>query len=278
MQSSDPRTERRFFPSQVVENNEVAPNYSLLRVDGCLSLGDARPGQFAMLRGEWGRDPILPRAYSILSVDGDEARFLVRHVGRGSRLLGQAQPGARLTVLGPLGNSFPPPAANVHDLLVAGGCGLPPLHMAALEAKRAGAEVLLGARCAEELIGVLLDQVRGRDVPLHLITEDGSSGRRGLVTELLEERLARVASTGEARIMACGPIPMLRAVREVARRRGVSCYLSLEAEMACGLGACLGCAVERRQQKDIDVPPGSNPDYVHVCADGPVFDAEEIWP
>jgi dihydroorotate dehydrogenase electron transfer subunit len=270
MQSTDPRTGRHFLPARVVENIEVAPGYSLLRVDGCQGLRGARPGQFAMLRGEWGRDPILPRAFSILAVDGAEARFLVRHVGRGSRLLGQARRGERMTVLGPLGNSFPAPASGAHDLLVAGGCGLPPLQMAALEADRTDAEVLLGARSSADLVGVLVDQLRRRGVPLHLATEDGSTGRRGLVTDLLEERLAARSGEPGARIMACGPTPMLRAVRDVARRHDVTCFLSLEAEMACGLGACLGCAVERRDR--------TQSTYVHVCADGPVFDAEEIWP
>ena len=263
-----------FISAKVIETQELAAGYSLLRLDGCGALAGARPGQFAMLRGDWGRDPILPRAYSILAVDGQEARFLVRQVGRGSRLLGRCRPGAELTVLGPLGNSFPAPEPGVRDLLVAGGCGLPPLHMAALKAREC-AEVLVGTRRGEDLLRPLLDELQRRQVPVHVATEDGSSGHHGLVTELLEQRLVAMAGSGErqARVFACGPTAMLRAVREVARSHRVSCHLSLEAEMACGLGACLGCAVERPGTSS-----ASGGSYAHVCSDGPVFDAEEIWP
>lgn len=258
-----------FFEAHVLQNDEVSAGYALLSLGGCGALSGARPGQFVMLRGDWDRDPVLPRAYSILGASEGRARFLVKQVGRGSRLLGSAVAGARVTVLGPLGNGFPPPAPGAGpDLLVAGGCGLPPLHLAAIRATEGGTpgavELLLGARCAAELPRPLLEELGGRDVAVSLATEDGSDGARGLVTDLLERRLA-VGRAG--RVLACGPTGMLRAVRDVTRRHNVPCLLSLEAEMACGLGACLGCAVEGRERR-----------YLHVCSDGPVFDAEEVWP
>jgi dihydroorotate dehydrogenase electron transfer subunit len=260
----------RWFTAQVIDCQDLGADYSLLVLGGCAALEDARPGQFVMLRGNWGRDPILPRPYSILDVDHEEARFLVRRVGRGSRLITAALPGEEITVLGPLGTSFPDPpeAGNEIDLLVAGGCGLPPLYRVAAAAQRSGrgdrVELLYGAKSGEEL--VLLDRIAGWDLRVETITEDGSGpGEKGLVTDLLVRRLE--ARRQRCRVMACGPVAMLESVREVARRNGVRCLLSLEAHMACGLGACLGCAVEGKQTP-----------YLHVCSDGPVFDAEVVWP
>ena len=261
-----PASGARFFSAPVVENLEVAADHSLLVLEGCEALEGARPGQFAMLRGPWGRDPLLPRALSILGAERGRAEFLVKRVGRGSRLLGEARVGTELTALGPLGNHFPAVGEGRLDLLVAGGCGLPPLHLAARRAAERGAsgiDLCVGARRSEELPRPLLDRLAKLGVSLAVITEDGSTPERGLVTDLLERRL----EGKEARVFACGPEAMLRAVREVARRKGAPCWLSLEAQMACGLGACLGCAVEGRAGR-----------YLHVCKDGPVFAAEEVWP
>jgi len=262
---------REYFTAHLTDSRELGVGYRLLTLGGCAALAASRPGQFVMLRGPWGRDPVLPRAYSILSADGERARFLVQRVGRGSNLLADAAVGEPITVLGPLGNGFPEPeASDTVSLLVAGGCGLPPLHLAATRAAevRRGAqiELLQGTRSSGQLLSPLLDELRARELRLWIATEDGSAGERGLVTQLLQRRLEHL-HPGPCRVLACGPTAMLRAVREVARQHGVQCLLSLEAEMACGLGACLGCAVEA---------PGSG--YVHVCSDGPVFDGEEVWP
>jgi dihydroorotate dehydrogenase electron transfer subunit len=124
--------------------------------------------------------------------------------------------------------------------------------------------VLVGAKESCDL--VLLDRLVGLGVHVASATEDGSVGQRGLVTDLLEGDL-RTPAPLRARVLACGPEAMLRAVREVTRRHGVECYLSLEAPMACGLGACMGCAVPARERP-----------YLYVCQDGPVVRAEEVWP
>lgn len=257
-----------WFTARVQENHRLAKDFAHLSLQGCQPLVGARPGQFVMMRGAWGRDPILPRAYSVLGVEEDVAQFLIRLVGRGSTLLGGAKPGDVITVLGPLGTFFPEPASGMVDLLVAGGCGLPPLYMAARRAQRAGkgsqVELLIGARVREDL--VLQDGLAELGIKVSTITEDGSDGSRGgLVTDLLERGLQDRGA--DCRVFACGPEPMLLAVRDLSRKHGAPCYLSLEANMACGLGACLGCAV-----------PGRDTEYLHVCKDGPVFDAEEVWP
>jgi dihydroorotate dehydrogenase electron transfer subunit len=200
-----------------------------------------------------------------VGADGTAA-ILVRAVGRGTGLLSRAGAGARLKVLGPLGTAFPAPAAGSHDLLVAGGCGVPPIYQQAARAVTAGlgdrVEVFLGGRTAQDLpYAAGLEQL---GVRLHLTTDDGSRGQKGLVTAALARRLDEAA--GQPRLMACGPDAMLQAVARLARARGLQCHVSLEAAMACGIGACLGCAV----------PARSRP-FVYVCKDGPVFDAEEVY-
>ena len=155
-----------------------------------------------------------------------------------------------------------------------GGVGIPPLYMQAQIASRRGlahrSEILYGGRSQHDL--VLLSEMRAFGTGLFLTTDDGSSGRHGLVTAELEARLdshevgsdsSRVG--GKVRILACGPNAMLWAVARMARDRRVLCFISVEEQMACGIGVCLGCAV----------PARSRP-FRYACKDGPVFDAADI--
>jgi len=261
----------RYFDARIIENRALGNGYFALRLGGCESLASSRPGQFMMLRGDWGRDPLLPRPISLLSVSpGGRADLLGRAIGRGTKLLERAAPGARLSVLGPLGNGFPDPEPGTTDLLVAGGVGLPPLYMQAEQAGRRGlvdrCEMLYGGRTSHDL--VLLAEMRGLGLAAHLSTEDGSVGRRGRVTATLEARIehhrAR-ASTQRLRIMACGPREMLWAVARMAQSHHIDCYLSVEEQMACGIGVCLGCAM-----------PATARPFRYACSDGPVFLASDL--
>jgi dihydroorotate dehydrogenase electron transfer subunit len=274
----------RYFEACVAENLSLGGGYFRLTMSGCQALADSRPGQFVMVRGDWERDPLLPRAFSLLSVGPDDrAAILGKTVGRGTALLERAQPGARLSVLGPLGSCFPAPSSDFMDLLVGGGVGIPPIFMQAQVASGKGlarhSEILYGGRNTRDL--VLLSEMRGFGAGLFLCTDDGTSGRHGLVTAELEARLNHHrATSGSAdagalvratalghpvRIFACGPNAMLWAVARIARDRGVPCFISVEEQMACGIGVCLGCAV----------PARSRP-FRYVCKDGPVFDAADV--
>ncbi|HXU83484.1 MAG TPA: dihydroorotate dehydrogenase electron transfer subunit [Polyangia bacterium] len=261
----------RYFEAPIVENRSLGGGYFVLRLSGCESLAGSRPGQFVMVRGDWGRDPLLPRAFSLLSAgSGGQAEILAKTVGPGTALLEKSSPGALLSVLGPLGTSFPAPSPETTDLLVAGGVGLPPLFMQAEHAARqklaAHSEVLYGGRGAPDL--VLLEQMKAFGVPLHLATEDGSVGVHGRVTLPLERRIEELGASQpgrKVRIMSCGPNAMLWAVGRIARKHGIECHLSLEEQMACGIGVCLGCAI----------PARSRP-FRYVCKDGPVFLASDV--
>src|SRR5437763_6208350 len=148
----------RYFQARVAENRALGGGYFVLRLAGCASLAAAKPGQFVMIRGAWGRDPLLPRAFSLMSVAAaaGTADVLAKTVGRGTALLERALPGAEVDVLGPLGTSFPEPGPDTIDLLVAGGVGLPPVFMqAALAAERGQvdrSEMIYGGRGAPDLV------------------------------------------------------------------------------------------------------------------------------
>jgi len=231
---------------------------------------ETRPGQFVMLGLPSGSDPLLRRPYSIYRVgrpgtprDTCEVQYKV--VGQGTARLAGLRPGESLRCLGPLGRGFRLPGPGRPAVLVAGGIGIAGLlHLAA--ALRDGgvpARLLFGCRTASEL--PLLEGFEQLGIPAELATEDGSRGVRGLVTALLDERLAREPG---AEVFACGPHAMLRAVaRQTAGR--VPCQVSMESHMACGFGVCLGCVVETAGGRGFDR-------YVRVGVEGPVFPAEEL--
>jgi dihydroorotate dehydrogenase electron transfer subunit len=253
----------------LAENLPLGGGAFLLRFRGTGFLDGTLPGQFVMLRGrDWGSDPLLPRAFSLLDVRTGEADLLIKATGKASRLLERALPGARFSLLGPLGSSFPAPAPGRLDWLVAGGVGLAPLYMHARAAAAAGlagqVTLFYGGRAARDL--VLLDEIAATGCEVVLATEDGSRGLRGRVTDAVDRALgARAASAPAPTLMACGPDPMLVAVARLARRRATPCLLSLEGEMACGVGVCLACAVPCRGRP-----------FRYTCKEGPVLPLEEL--
>jgi len=218
-----------------------------------------RPGQFAMLRLDAAgtcRDPILPRPMAIFRSEtrgaGARLEFQLKVVGRGTALLAALPPGSEIGVLGPLGNGFPDLTGPA--VLVGGGTGIASLYELAAAAS-VRPRVLLGGRSVQDLLGLAAFQ--DLDVDLELVTEDGSVGHRGLVTERLEAK-------PDTTVVACGPTGMMRRTAELARAAGARCLVSLESPMACGFGICLGCAIPT--QKGIS----------YCCTHGPVFDAAEV--
>jgi dihydroorotate dehydrogenase electron transfer subunit len=224
------------------------------------------PGQFVMLSpGAVGAaprsDPLLPRPMAVYRGRGERIEILYRRSGRGTALLAAARPGERVRLVGPLGTPFALPLGGERAVLVGGGTGIASLYeLAAQLPDAARPSVLLGARSAGDLMG--REDFEALGATLRLATEDGSAGERGLVTALLERELAR---GGRARVYACGPTAMMRRCAEIAAAAGATAIASLENQMACGSGICLGCAVPRRAGG-----------YALVCRDGPVFDAGDV--
>jgi dihydroorotate dehydrogenase electron transfer subunit len=218
-------------------------------------------GQFYMLAAatRWGggdaERPFLPRAFSALRARREpggtvELQFLIEDVGPGTERLCELGPGDLLMLVGPLGAGFQLPSEQRQALLVGGGVGIAPL--AIWQDQLGEAPVLLGFRDRAHAPGAQL--LRDPQVA----TDDGSVGHRGLVTELLS---ARLDADAWVEVHACGPPPMLEAVREICARREVPAQLALESVMACGFGACNGCAVPTRDG------------LIRLCLEGPVLDA-----
>ncbi len=260
---------REYVQARLAENIVLADHTFVLRFSGCEFLADTLPGQFVMLRGDdWGTDPLLPRAFSLLAVGPNGvADILVKTSGKASAILETALPGASFSFLGPLGKAFPQPSAQRRDWLIAGGVGLAPLYMQALRAAELGVSrqltMFYGGRSATDL--VMLDEIAATGAELVLATEDGSRGTEGYVTNAVDAALEADAQQAPPTLLACGPDPMLEAVAKLAHRRDLSCYLSLEGEMACGIGACLACAVSC-----VGRP------FRYACVDGPVFSLSEL--
>lgn len=226
----------------------------------------ARAGQFIGIYPTDG-SRLLPRPLSICEAEkeGGALRIVYRVAGEGTAEFSGWQPGRKANILGILGNGFPlSEGKGKRTALLGGGIGIPPLVQLAKELKEAGEEavVIAGYRDGQLFLKEDLEKY-GR---LLIATEDGSAGVKGNVLDAMREEGIEADV-----IMACGPMPMLRAVKAYAKEREIRAYLSLEERMACGVGACLGC-VCRTTRKDAH----SHVNNARICTEGPVFEAGEV--
>jgi NAD(P)H-flavin reductase len=246
--------------------------FSLLDPQG----GVPEAGQFYMLAaaGHWeqrGSRPFLPRALSVADAEaaggGTRLDFLLEAVGPGTERLCALEVGEGVWVNGPLGNAFSEPRrlapGAAGAILVGGGIGVAPLALLRRRFASRGVptQILLGFRDRAHSGG--LDDLFS-DCQLGLASDDGHLGERGYVTDLLAAMLEG-DDAASAAVYACGPPPMLEAVRAMCGARGVACELALESPMACGFGACFGCAV-----------PLAEGGYMRLCVDGPVVAGDRI--
>lgn len=246
------------------------------------------PGQFVMLRLANGDDPLLGRPLALYDIVLDDRGepvaidvvYLV--VGKMTGRLTRVAVGDALEIWGPLGNGFPVRSVK-HLVMVAGGIGQTPFAALGREFRggraygdppRTGAHadrvtLCYGARSQEFLAGIADFEQRGIDV--RVSTDDGSAGERGFVTGLLEKLLDEPSapSITDTHVVCCGPEPMMAAVAQITERRGLSCEVSLETPMACGLGICFSCVTRVRDD-------AGDWDYRRTCVEGPVFDARRI--
>jgi dihydroorotate dehydrogenase electron transfer subunit len=265
----DGRVTPRQTRGEILANEPVARDTFRLRVRAPELAAAIKPGQFAMVRPLGSLDPLLARPYALWRVCPDGASFEIVYLvlGNGTRCLSAARPGAAVDVWGPLGNVFPvPPPGPL--LLVAGGIGQTPFLAVAQALRGPGRPIALayGARNAGYFAG--LEDFRAAGVEVRLATDDGSAGRQGYVTALVEEALA--SATPPAAIFGCGPEPMLEALCRLAEAARTPCWVSLEAKMACGYGVCFSCVAPVRTAE----PPGW--DYRRTCVEGPIFPAAAL--
>ena len=222
----------------------------------------AKPGQFVMVYPK-DSSTILPRPISICEVCGDSLRLVYRVQGKGTREFSLYKEGESVKVLGPIGNGFPVEAGKgKKSILIGGGIGVPPILELAKALKGEDITILAGYRNSD----MFLDEDFKKQAPLEVATEDGSVGVKGNVMDVIREKNLNCDV-----IYACGPMPMLRAIKKYAEEAGVAAYISLEERMACGVGACLGCVCKTTKKDE-----HSHVNNARVCTEGPVFEASEV--
>ncbi|MDP3112264.1 MAG: dihydroorotate dehydrogenase electron transfer subunit [Thermodesulfovibrionales bacterium] len=290
----------RYLRAEIIENSPVNKSHNLLILSSSGISKNSAPGQFYMIETASSYDPLLKRPFSIFRNNppsppfsalrrirrgeskggmggfSNRLHFLYRIKGKGTEKMRQMKNGASVSVLGPLGNGYPLPGKNLTPILIAGGIGIASLFPLA-EKLGKNAYLFYGGRTKEELL--MLDELKGMVKELIISTNDGSAGEKGTVVDVLKNFLAqRSALSAQHLLYACGPSPMLEAVSRLATEKGIKGYISMEENMACGVGACLGCTVKVRSQKSEVRSKRLTPEFTYkrVCKEGPVFPIEEI--
>jgi len=251
--------------ARIIRFEQLADLNVRITLEAPLIAAAAEAGQFVMIRSGNSQDPLLRRPFSLHQTSSDgHIQIYFKDVGRGTNILAHTRVGEVLDVFGPLGRGFridkDRPAC-----LVGGGLGIAPMlflakKIASLSTDHSRDLIVLGGRSRED-VEPLVDDFKEFGLALHCATDDGSYGIKGFVTEIVKSEELKPGTV----VYACGPDNMLEALHELCRTRGFDCQVSVESVMACGMGACLGC--------NIDAAAGG---YVHVCIDGPVFNAEEL--
>ena len=263
--------------AKVVKNLAASSDYYKMVLEAPRIAASAVPGQFINIRVSDKYEPLLRRPLSIHRVISDKSEvvsqieILYKIVGRGTEILSQKRCAEYLDVIGPLGSGFnyQLPITNYQlPILVAGGMGVAPLVFLAEKLVHSPEPtdhrkvlVLLGAKNKKQV--VCKDELKKLGCDVKIATDDGSLGFKGFVTELLRKKLSTM-DYGLWTIFACGPKPMLKEIAIISKQYDIPAQISLEEQMACGIGACFGCVVQLKKG------------YKRACKDGPVFNAKEI--
>lgn len=256
-------SQKKKVMAAVVSQKELAAGIYEMWLETELA-ASAKPGQFLCLyTGDGGK--LLPRPISICEVDDkkEKLRIVYRVAGAGTKEFSTYQEGKQVSVLGCLGNGFPiQEGEGKTAFLIGGGIGVPPILQLAKERTNGKNIILAGYRNSETFLKEDFEKYG----EVHIATEDGSVGTQGNVMDVIEKEELHADI-----IYACGPMPMLRAIKKYAEEKGIKAYISLEERMACGVGACLGC-VCKTTKKDHH----SHVNNARICTDGPVFEAGEV--
>ncbi|MBF0619308.1 MAG: dihydroorotate dehydrogenase electron transfer subunit [Candidatus Omnitrophica bacterium] len=240
---------------------QVNATYFCLTLDAPALAKQVKPGQFIHIKVSDGFEPLFRRPFSVYRAQKGRVEIFFEPVGRGSKFLAEKKKGDTLDVLGPLGKPFTLPGKNVKQVVfIAGGIGVAPFMMFSdrLKGHKAEKILLYGGRTKAHTFA--MNEFKKNGVKTFVATDDGSVGIQGRVSELFPK--IDIAST--TMMYACGPKPMMKAVAEFAKEKGLRGEASMEEIMACGLGACLGCSIPTTKG------------YRTVCHDGPVFNLEEL--
>jgi dihydroorotate dehydrogenase electron transfer subunit len=262
--------------AKVLANRRLSADYHVLALEAPEIAAHTQPGQFVMVKPGHDLEPLLRRPFSVFEIlrDSEGApvgiSVLSKRIGVTTQRMYDAEPGARVQCLGPLGRPFSPPDGETKVWMVAGGVGLAPFATVAetLAPRKVPLTLFYGGRSAHDLF--YLDYFERLGVTIVLATEDGSRGEKGRVTVPLERALQQSPTDQRVLVQACGPEPMLAAVARLAARYGRACEVSVERVMGCGLGGCYSCVVPVKTAKGFH--------HVRSCIGGPVFDAASlVW-
>lgn len=229
----------------------------------------AKPGNFIEIRINENLDPFLRRPISIYNIEKEKGiiEIIFQVKGKGTELLSKKQKGDFIDIIGPLGNGVFKFEKHKNIAVIGGGIGIFPLYELTKEAKELNLNIdtYIGFR-NKELV-VLEKKFENTSNNLTITTDDGSYKNKGFAIDYLKENLKTKKVDC---IYTCGPLPMIKAVKALAEENNIECQISLEEKMGCGLGVCLGCAVKTAESSKED------PQYVHVCKDGPVFESKSV--
>lgn len=246
--------------AKVLSQEMISQDIYSLWLEAAPIAGDAVPGQFVSLYCAEGTR-LLPRPISLCEIDKENGRLhlVYRVAGKGTAEFSGLKAGDSVEVLGPLGNGFP--LTEKKAVLVGGGIGVPPMLQLA-KSLNCEKVLVMGYRTSDTYLEEELKEV----VPLYIATDDGSKGTHGTVVDALR------ANDIQADVLyACGPTPMLRALKAYAEEKGMEAWISMEEKMACGIGACLACVC-----KSTEVDEHTHVHNKRVCKEGPVFNAKEV--
>jgi len=252
--------------ARILLNRRIGLGYYKMSLDAPYIARTAKPGQFAQIKCSDSFEPLLRRPFSIHRVNRN-IEILYETVGRGTEILSNKKEGDKIDVLGPLGNGFTLPRAmngEPRAIIIAGGIGAAPLVYLAeeLTKKKIKTIVLIGAK-TKNLI--LCEKDFKKATPeVYVSTDDGTYGSQGFVSKLFHKILKTTESKFETIVYVCGPHEMLKCIADICQERKFECQVSLEEKMACGIGACLGCAVKTKSGNKL------------ACKDGPIFNANEL--
>lgn len=230
---------------------------------------DAKQGQFIEIRVSDNVDPFLRRPISIHNINKENEilEFIFQVKGKGTKILSEKVEGDFIDLIGPLGHGTFEYNNFQNIAIIGGGIGVFPLYELAKNAKNDGKNVNIYLGFRNKDFVVLEDDFKELANKLVLTTDDGSYSEKGFAIDFLKKDV----EDGKINcIFACGPLPMLKAVRNYAIEKNIPCQISLEEKMGCGLGVCLGCAVKTAESSS------EKPEYVHVCKAGPVFEAKDV--
>ena len=255
--------------AKLLKKEELKPGILKFSVQADEIVSTAKPGNFIEIRVNDDIEPFLRRPISIYNMDKEKGilEFIFQVKGKGTTILARRNEGELIDIVGPLGFGTFKYSSYENLAIIGGGIGVFPLYELAKSAKNENKNVntYLGFR-NKDLV-VLENEFKKVSNQLTITTDDGSYAQKGFAIDFLKKDIEDGKIDG---IYACGPLPMLRAVRELAIEKNIPCQISLEERMACGLGVCLGCAVKTAKS------PREAPEYWHVCKAGPVFQAKDV--